>query len=353
MFNHLAVIKDMNKKNTYRGYLLLPILALLIFAAGSCRKYLPKDREEVGADSRFTQIIYEPVLGRNNLFSNNFFKGSTSFPVTFKIINPRRFNGDPAPELTDTFPVTVWKEAYTGKETSIAEIEAKRGAEYHALWEVGPHSGEFLLWAKAKAAFMHPQPDSGYIFDVEMSNSGGRRYFRDLKLRPFRERPFEPSNLDPITGQATNVGIHPSLVQNVQGAETGRYLYSGDVDVFFHRIGDGHKLTFMFLDTLYRPINPDKFNLTEWGPLVHGFNMAKTDTSVSYDVAYPIPLTNLRTKYTTQDGTKAHVNFSYSRLGFGHIREVANVGLDFSIYEPGDWVIIFAFKTENPKFKDD
>lgn len=344
---------NMNKGYKYCAYYLIALLAVMSLALSSCKKYLPTDREEVGTDSRFTQDIYEPVLGRNTLFSNNFYQGSTSYPVTFKIVNPRRFNGEPAPELLDTFPVTVWKEAYTGTEQSIAEIDAERGTEYHALWEVRPHSGQFEMWAEAKSTFVKAYPDSGYIFDVEMASSGGRRYFRNLKLRPYRERPFEPSNLDPITGQATSVGVYPSSVVNMQGSQTGRYLSGADVDVFFHRLGDGNKLTFMFLDTLYHPMNPAQFKLTKWESLVHGFNMTKTDTSVSYDVAYPIPLTGRETSFTTQDGSRAHVDFSYDRLGFGQIREVSDLTLDFSIYEPGNWVIIFAFKTETPKFTDD
>lgn len=345
----------MSKTCTRRAYYLwvIMVMALISVSTFSCKKYLPVDREEVGTDSRFTQDIYEPVLGRNNLFSDNFYKGSTSYPATFKIINPRRFDGEAAPELLDTFPVTVWKEAYTGMEKSLDEIEAKRDTEYHALWEIRPHSGQFEMWAKATSNFVRTQPDSGYIFDVEMSNSGGRRYFRGLKLRPYRERPYEPSNLNPITGQATGVGVFPSIIINMQGAETGRYLYNGDINVIFHRRGDGNKLTFMFMDTLFHPMNPDHFNLTNWSTLVHGFNMVKTDTSVSYDVAYPIPLTERETAYTTQDGKRAHIDFSYDRLGFGHIREVAHMMLDFSIYEPGDWLIMFVFRNENPKFKDD
>ncbi len=341
------------KKYKQTGNLLLCGAVALLLLATSCKDFLPKDREEVGFDSRFTQTLYQPVLGRTTVYSDNFYKGSTSYPATFKIINPRRFNGAPAPELKDTFPVLVWKEAYTGKEESLEEIQEKRDTEYHAIWEIRPHSGQFVMWSSALSSFMKTQPDSGYVFDVELNNSGGRRYFRGLKLRPYRERPYEPSPLDKITGQATSTTVHPNITVNMKGAKTGRYLGPRDIDIYFNRVGDGHSLTFMFLDTLYHPINPKKFNLTNWKTLIHGFDMNITDSSVSYQTAYPIPLTTRKTKYTTANGKRAHVEFGYSRIGFGHVRVDASMLFDFKIFKKGDWEIVFAFTGDNPRFRDE
>ena len=115
----------------------------------------------------------------------------------------------------------------------------------------------------------------------------------------------------------------------------------------------GHSLTFKFLDTLFQPIDPALFSTTNWDGLLHGFNMSMTKTSVTYQVAYPIPLVELPTRYTSPDGKRARVLFSYSRNGFGGAKEDAVLGLDFAIYEPGNWEIVFAFKNDNPKFKND
>jgi hypothetical protein len=112
-------------------------------------------------------------------------------------------------------------------------------------------------------------------------------------------------------------------------------------------------LTFRFLDTLFRPLNPSVFNTTDWANLVHGFDMQKTDTYVKYNVAYPIPLTNTPTKYTGGGTTTAAVRFTYSRLGFGGARINSVFGLNFAIFDPGDWEIVFAFKTDVPKTSDD
>lgn len=333
-------------------------LVVLIIVLFSCKKYVPEDRENIGADSQFTQVEYEPVLGRTTLFSGNFYQGSTSFPATFQIVNPRRRNGDAAPELTDLFPVLVWKKPYTGDETSIAEINAKRAIENRPLFEVFPHSGQFVMWAEAKSAFIRTQPDSGYVFDVELSNSGGRRFFRNFFLKPLKERPYEPSNLDPINGQPLSNGVRASRI-NIKGINKERYLSSGDIDVFIRKRTDAdpksdNTLRFMFLDSLYHPMNPNLFSSTDWAHLVHGFNMKMSDSDVVYNVAYPIPLAAIPTRYTAPGfAGLASVVFSYPRLGFGGIRDDGILGLNFAIYEPGNWEIVFAFKTDNPKFSND
>lgn len=323
----------------------------------SCKKYLPEDRETVGADSQFTITVYEPVLGRTTLYSGNFYQGSTSFPAEFKIVNPRRRNGDAAPELTDMFPVKVWKEPYTSDEKSLAEIEEKREIQNRPLFEMFPHSGQIVMWPEARANFVRSQPDSGYVFDVELTNSGGRRYFRDLLLKPMKERPYEPSNIDPINGQTLSNGIRASRI-NIKGISKDRYMGTYDVDVFIRKRTDdtnpANTLRFMFLDSLYQPINPALFSSTDWENLVHGFDMKMSETDVTYTVAYPIPLAAIPTQYTAQGFAGfASVNFSYPRLGFGGFSDNGYIGLDFAIYEPGDWEIVFAFKTDNPKFAND
>jgi hypothetical protein len=337
-------------------------LALMLAASlTACNKYLPQERETVGPDSQFTVDTYEPVLGRTNFFTDNFFKGSTTFPAEFKVVNPRRRNGDPAAELTDLFPVKVWKQAYTGDETSLAEVEAKRETQFRPLLEISPRSGAIMVWSEARSAFMRSLPDSGYLFDVELTNSGGRRYYRDLKLMPYRERPYEPSNLNAITGQPSTNGVTPSQVTLVKGDTSNRYLSFFDIDVYIRRIssGDipqnrtGRSITFRFLDKNFKPMDPDNFGLTNWQDLIHGFERVKNSTGVTYQVNFPIPAIEKPTRFTTPDGRRARARFAYSRLGFGGVREDAVFGIDFAIYEAGDWEIVFAFKNDNPKFTND
>lgn len=328
-------------------------LMLFILTSG-CKKGLPEDRESIGLDTRFTQTVYNPVLGRNTLFSDNLFVGASSQPLNFKIINMRTRDGSPAPELTKNTPVQVWSQPYLGTEKSIEEIEAKRKMENRPLFEIREHSGQFLMWSAATSALLKTQPDSGYVFDVEMSNSGGRRYFRDLKLMPLKERPFEPSVLDPITGLSRFLGLIPSSLMNIRGARTNQRIFYDDVTVLFNKVsGAGNSLKFRFVDSLFKPIDPNGFNLTKWDQLVHGFNMVKTNESVKYDVAYPMPLVAFQTPYTNPTGNRARTLFKYERQGFGNIREEAFLSLDFSIYEKGNWEIIIWFTGESPKFTND
>jgi len=345
----------MNTNTTIFRFCVTAGIGVLLAVTG-CKKYVPQERETVGPDSQFTIDTYQPVLGRTTFYVDNFYKGSTTFPADFKIVNPRRRSGEPAPELTDVFPVKVWKIAYTGEERSLAEIEAKRQLQYRPLLEVSPHSGNFTLWAEARSSFMRPQPDSGYLFDVELSNSGGRRYFRNLKLMPYRERPYEPSNYNPISGQPMSNGIYPAAVENIKGAGKNRYLSRTDVDVYIRKLAIANptnSITFRFLDTLYNPIDPAKFATTEWNKLLHGFDREMTSSYVKYKVAFPVPLAEIPTPFTSPDGKKARVRFGYARLGFGGQREDASLQLDFAIYEPGEWEIVFAFKYDNPKFAND
>ena len=46
------------------------------------------------------------------------------------------YDGSPAPELEEYYPVRVWKKPYLGTEKSIEEINAKRGTEYRRLFDV-------------------------------------------------------------------------------------------------------------------------------------------------------------------------------------------------------------------------
>jgi hypothetical protein len=338
-----------NKINLLRICL---ILVLGSIALSACKKNLPDERLSIANDSQYTQYLYQPVLGRNTLFANNFQYGNSSRPLDFKIVNMRTFNGEPAPELTNNYPVTVWKTAYDGTEKSLAEIEAKRTIENHPLFEVRPHSGEFMMWAAANSNMVKAQPDSGYVFDVEMSNSGGRKYYQNFRLRPLRERPYEPSNLDPVTGQGTSVSVNPTSLF-ITG-ERGQLLNTrDDVQVLFKKAGNGNSITFKFADTLSNPIDPNKFAATDWVNLVHGFNMVKDATKVKYEVAYPIPCSAYPTKYTTLSGDQARVVFRFNRQAFGNVQQQCFLAFNFNIYQKGDWEITFWFKRDKPKFDND
>lgn len=340
------------KRNQY--IFKIQAIGLLLLAGWGCGKNFPSERENIGFDSQYTQVLFEPILGRNTVYPV-FYKGTTTFPTEFYIKNIRRRNGEPAPELESVLPVTVWKQAYTGSETTIQELRAKQEVQNRPVLDIAKYSGDIIVWNTARSSFIRALPDSGYLFDVEIVNSGGRRFFRDLKLMPYRERPSEPSNRDASSGQELSPGVHAAVLLNVKGDSTGRILSSGDVLVSMKKVegSNDSKLTFRFLDKNGNPMNPNLFSKTNWNKLVHGFNPKITATGVTYDVLYPIPLVKIKTDYTTGDGNGAFAIFSYDRVGFGGVITTAYIGLPFAIYESGNWEVLFQFVTDNPKFSND
>lgn len=333
------------------------LCGLGLFVLASCKKNIPSDQDSLGEDVVYNTNIFEPLLGRNSFFNNIVNIGqNTSQPLTFKIVNVRDIDGQPTTLFNDKFPVKVWKESYTGYEKSIEEIESKRKTEYRQLLEIMEKSGNINFWGQsANSNFVKTQPDSGYVFDVELTNTGGRRYLRNFRLKPLRERPYEPSFKDPVTGlQIFPYAYVSKMSGNMRSDRTNSALFYSDIHVYFNKLESkspgSRTLTISFLDSLNHTIDPKKFAATDWENLVHGFNHRFENNKVIYDVAYPIPLTNQVTAYTDETGLYAYMQFKFLRKGDFGIVEDNYFGLDFGIYEEGDWEIQFRFPYESPKF---
>ena len=351
-------------------------LLLFISPLAGCKKIfeVPAEKEYISNKISYSAKLFEPVLGRTALMGT-FSADNSTQPLTFSIANARYGDGRPMTDLFKPKEVWVWTGAYDGKEKSLEEINSKRRKEVHPLFEVRS-SGQFILWSSAtddlvaarKADSTNLIQDRRF-FDVKVSNSGGEVIIKDMELKFWRERPYEPStDLNPYTGKvAPNPGdprnpnkrdyIRPSRLSNIIGKNTRKALVTDDntkdVVVYIRPFsgGNGHSLRFKFLNKDSVAMNPALFNETKWDLLVHGFNRKSTTEYVQYDVAYPIPLINISTPYANSG--KANVNFVYSRLGFGGARETGTLGLDFSIYREGDWEIVFHFRNDNPKFEDE
>lgn len=353
---------------------------VLTVGLGSCKKIfnVPDEKDYLSPRLTYTNKTYAPILGRTTLLSNIFNADNSSFPLKFEIINARLGDGTPVTDLFQVQKTWVWTAAYDGTEKSVAEIDAKRKQEDHPLFEVRP-SGEFIMWASATSNLIKPRDrndsdNETRFFDVRVSNGGGEMVIPNLRVQPFLERPYEPhDDRDEFTGlpakEADSVNrryIYPAYINNMYGENSNLPLrltlnrndgLIPDIRVYFHRKGDGRSLTFKFMNTDSVEIDPARFNRTRWDEMLHGFNRISTSTGVKYDVAYPIPVVRTPTKYTNGglngDGSQAHVEFAYDRLGAGGLRLIANMGLNFNIFQEGDWEIVFHFIRENPKFEDD
>lgn len=352
------------------NYIWCVIASICLLTA--CQK-LPQKKDYLSPNANFnTKDIYEPILGRTTLELTQFNADASTYPLLFTIENIRHADGSPAPELTQKVKVQEWQRNYTGYEKSLEEIEAKRIWVEKPFLDIRSGSGDFIFW-NAPSTLIHAFPDSGYLFDVKVQNKGNTRTFKDFHLRPLKEIPYEPYEFDQYTrvrkketrttedGKSYSVPftIHPSFIHGMYYTKDSTFSDTL-ISVYFHRNEKSteNKLRFKFLDAHFNPINPDKFTPLSfdklepipWDSLVHGFNIQKAATEVSYQVAYPIPLTDLNTRYAS-DG-QAKVAFGYSRKGFGGIRIDASFGLNFSIYRSGDWTIIFYFRRD-PIFEDD
>lgn len=349
----------------------------LLLLTGSCKKVLdlPEEKEYISENINYGSKVLEPILGRTSLMGQ-FNSDNSSLPLTFEIVNARYGDGRPVTDLFQTRPTYVWVAPYDGKEESLEAIEAKRKIEERPLFEVR-ESGQFILWASTNNELIAPRPtDSSNLvqdirfFDLKVSNSGGDVFIRDFQLIPWREQPYFPfTDTNPYTGEPAPDPTDPNnpdkqnyirpRLTNVIGDQSNRPLESNDnikdVAVYIRPFegGNGHNLRLKFMTPDGSFMNPDVFNETKWSELIHGFNVVKTEEYVQYDVAYPIPLVNLRTQYTNSNGGSASLDIDYSRRGFGGGLTYAAFGLDFNIYRPGDWEIVFHFRNQLPKFEDE
>lgn len=342
-----------------KTYSIITCVAMTLSMAGCVDNYLPEQLDSFDKDATFTTQVYRPVLGRTSIFTNNFNTGNSTMPLKFTLVNVTKADGSPAPELTQHFPVRVWKTPYLGTETSLAEIEGKRTYENRSLLQVREYSGEIVMWGNALSSFVDCNPSEGYLFDIKAENSGGYKYYTGMKLIPEREMDYEPNPADPETGFVNQDYVHPTALSNVYAEGGSSYfnlLDEKDVRVYFQQNTDNESkektLTLRFLDKDYKPINPHKFNRTEWSKLVHGFDMDLSDDCVRYKVAYPIPLSNLPTQYTTKEGEQAHIVFAYDRIGRNGRRISSFISFDFSIFKEGHWEIMFVFTGGTPEFRD-
>lgn len=339
--------------------------ALVVSITATACKKLPEKKDYLSQNANFNKKeVYEPILGRTMLELTQFSADGSTYPMVFSIENARDMNsGKLATELFEPLKVKEWQRDYTGLETSLAEIEAKRVWVNAPFLEIRKGSGDFIF-RSAPSSMIKTYPDTGYVFDVKIVNKGNERTIKDFHLRPLKEVPYEPYEYDTYTrkrkvenrqgptgpGYRVPYTIHPSFLQQMQYAKDSLFTDTL-VSVYFNKTSEsGHSLTFKFLDENLKSMNPAVFNNTKWDQLVHGFNRKQTDSSMVYDVAYPIPLTGLKTIYAANG--QASCVFGYSRKGYGGFRIDASFGLSFAIYEPGDWTITFYFR-RNPIFNDD
>lgn len=339
---------------------------LLTVNAGCVDKYLPDEKDAFDRDVTFTRTSFDPVMGHTTFYTDICNTSNSTLPLTFEITDIMHTDGTPAPELEEYYPVRVWKKPYLGTEKSIAEIDAKRGTEYRRLFDVVKHSGEIVMWSEANSEILRCQPDSGYVFNMKISNSGGFKVIKRMRLMPKREVDFEPSIYDSETGLAVAEYVSPETSamvykdrQSSSGGNHSSVSYSiepEDIHVYFRenkdRLENNTTLSISFYGPSWECLDPRRFNETNWKNLFQaGFLRYIDDKEVFYDMVYPLPLYTGSSTYTDTKGEKARVKFTTSYM-FGissTFRRRASFVFDFAIYKESHWEMLIHFAKGEPR----
>lgn len=324
--------------------------------ATSCTKYIPDDLDALSDDILFTTKEFSPYIGRVTNYENILsLSNKSTLPLSFKIMDVRTTEGESAPELMEKYPVKVWTGFYNAEEKSIEEIEAKRRIEYRSILEVQHKNGDLIFWNTGNSSFIKTLPSDGYVFDIEIANTGGRKYERNLVLKPRKEKDYEPSQYDDELGIAKNSFLRPSGLINVYGKKTGLPVFDTRVYIFENKEikTPGNSFTLSVIDSLGKIIDVEKFNKTDFEHLVHGFNKRFEGGKVIYDVAYPMPLINYPSRYTNTSGDRSRIGLRYSRIVRGGLLQEAAILFDFAIYREGHWEIQVRFNGETPNFDNE
>ncbi|MCA5005915.1 DUF5007 domain-containing protein [Sphingobacterium bovistauri] len=330
----------------------------VILCMFSCKSYIPDDMDALGDQIKFTKRDFTPIVGRTSFHEDLLSETNKStLPLDIEILDIKDADGNSVKKLfTDKFPVHVWQSSYTGKETSLKEIEDKRTIEYRPAIELQKHSGDLVFWNTTSLLGLQTIPSDGYSMDVAIGNKGGSTIDRDLKLRFYKPRPYEPSEYDPNTGLArySYLWPEPTDISNlIDEDQFGIYDIRINIIKNYDNKAPGSTLTISTVDSLYKPIDIKKFNNTNFETLVHGFNPRFDNGKVTYDVLYPMPIANIKTNYTNSDGTRSTLYLGYKRLDvLGRLSE-SYIKFNFAIYEEGHWEIRIRFAGSIPKFDND
>lgn len=338
----------------------IAIALLSIVAGSSCYKdLLPKEQDYFSNNVNYGRDAYQVNLGRTNIFVGDFNPDYSSQPLTFAIQNPKHADSSAAPELLAMTDTWQWKKYYSGLETSVADIEAKRTKEQRPVLDIRPNSGDIIFW-NMDSVKIRP---GIYTFDILVKNGGGQKLFAKRTLDVRRPRPYDPFEFtdDTYTRKSETDGgiLHPDI-SGVQD-ELNSDMKRENIIVYVRKTGtQSNTVTFKFFDQDSLPISLTKFNFMQWDSLKYysktidanvpfAFNrrIPKDSMTVTYDIPNPFPVL----ADVGNSDERAGITFSWTRVSFGH-RVNANISFRFAIYEPGNWDVLFKFKT-NPRFTND
>ncbi|RFS25076.1 DUF5007 domain-containing protein [Chitinophaga silvatica] len=342
-------------KHVYR-ILIAGFISLVI--SGCYKQLLPGEKPYFNKDCNFSKSDFIVYPDRINSFISIFNPANSTQPMKVEITNATHEDGSPAPELFTQVDAAQWKDYYSGLEKSVAEIEAKRTTAKRPAFDVRATSGDIVYWP-VDTAVVKP---GNYVFDVVVSNDGGKKTFQKFKLHVRRPRPYEPWYFDDVTGERTKNGSNynyprPSL-NNVQDDQNNN-LKDEDA-VIWYRWKSSATNTFsikMFnKDSL--PISLSKMNKTTWDSLKYfsvianlnvpiSFNrrFSEDSTVVTYDRTNPYPI------MADLFGERSGITLAFERRFQGQ-RSISNIYVPLAFFRAGAWDVIVKFN-KNIRFEND
>lgn len=81
---------------------------LLLVAGTSCMdNFLPEEKDAFDRDVNFTTTLFTPTMGHTTFYTGIFNSAQSTLPLTCEITDMMHYDGTPAPELEEYYPVRV------------------------------------------------------------------------------------------------------------------------------------------------------------------------------------------------------------------------------------------------------
>ena len=103
----------LQKINTSCRYNMFLMCVVMLTTVTACKKWygVPPDTDFLSPQATYTLTNFSPTIGRTTLYTGIFNPDGSTLPITFQIVNVRKYDGTPSTDLTQLVPVQVWKSA--------------------------------------------------------------------------------------------------------------------------------------------------------------------------------------------------------------------------------------------------
>ncbi|MGN7723156.1 DUF5007 domain-containing protein [Chitinophaga sp. 22620] len=240
-----------------------------------CRKVDLQDGY-FGENIRYKDKIITLETGRDVLKGDLIIDRSNT-PIAVELVDIRRWDGKPAPEMLKEVDAIEWKEEKTGQEKSIEELLAKQHVVKRPVFEINRADGRLIFRKES-----YGMDSATYFIDVKVSNSAGSRIIKnavEVKVAVGAEYEYENDYAWIVCADTDWDNCSP-------------YFDSVNIRIeSFKYTAGGSKMVWRFKDQNGNVINPKVFpeGSKQKGKRLEDYVFAyrKYDDRLEYDCAYP------------------------------------------------------------------